>query len=903
MIFAVIVIKTVEKIMANAHETKARIQEIRSRVFQEPSNEESKKDISDVTLEQNPEIKKPEKLIIKEIKQDVMKPVKLAPEEIKTDFMEKDNFIKKDDFVNFKNQLNSDIKDYFSALDEKLTKSLNSFETKIPDIKKGSSVREQLDNEIGDIISQRMIQQSRTLNRAIEDLSGTYASTNDLSEMKKGLEEAFQRETNIKLENNLAENKKKLDLGLVANLDKLEDLNSSIRADFSSLVGEFTSSKSEIDAKLQQNEEKITLLGADVGNRIAKTSLSFANKSSALEETLFNKVEYYFSENTSNLKQLEGILTKSIISSSKEADDLKHNLEIRLEGSLDKLEGLNNSFREEFSSLLQKVEYGSEKSISNFKELEDRVTDSIISSSKASAAVRNDLETGLAEGLDKLEEFNNFIRQDFSSFTGGFNSSIDEIDIKLKQHEEKITLVGSDVRNKIAKIILDLTNKNRILEDSVSQRLGVSVEENVIKFNEFKGIITNSIISSFKASDSIKIDLERGLKDNLDKLEELNSSIRNDFTSVNDLIDIKINQNDDKITLLSSDTKDLFRKTTLDFKKESRALEELLVQRITDSSEENVSNLKDLEGVVTDSIISSFKASDAAKIGLEAGLKNNLDRLEELNSSIRQDFRTFVSSFTSANDEINTKLKQNEDKITLLSSNTQNTIAKTIHDIEGKNRVLGESILQKFEGESEENIKKFMKLEGSITAGFKRSNKATDALRNDLEIGLIENLDELQNFNGSIRTDFSTLINSFTSFNNKTDAKLKQNDEKITLLSSDIRNKITKLTLELKTKSSALGDSSLARTKTVSSKLSIVEGKIKNDLGELRSVIKDNLALSNDVKVHVGGLQKNIRLLESMIVKEDDLTALFQNYTLNLNIIRDVNDVQFARTHPRETGL
>ena len=51
------------------------------------------------------------------------------------------------------------------------------------------------------------------------------------------------------------------------------------------------------------------------------------------------------------------------------------------------------------------------------------------------------------------------------------------------------------------------------------------------------------------------------------------------------------------------------------------------------------------------------------------------------------------------------------------------------------------------------------------------------------------------------------------------------------------------------------------------------------------------------------GLQKNIGLLESMIVREDDLTELFQNYTLNLNIIRDVNDVQFARTHPRETGL
>ena len=883
--------------MADAHETKARIQEIRTRVFQEPSNENSNKDNTNVIPKQGLEVETTEKLIFKEIKPDFIKSEKLAPKEIKQDF------IKKDDFVNFKNQLNSDIKDYFSALDEKLTKSLHSFETKIPDIKKGSSVREQLDNEIGDIISQRMIQQSRTLNRAIEDLSGSYASTNDLNEIKKGLEEAFELETNIKLENILAENKKELDLGLVANLEKLEDLNSSIREDFSSFVGDFTSSKNEINAKLQHNEEKITLLGADVGNKIAKTSLSFANKSSALEEILFNKVEYYFSENTSNLKQLEGILTNSIINSSKASDDLQDNLEMRLEGSLDKLEGLNNSFREEFNSLLQKVECSSEKGISKFKELEDLVTKSIVSSSEASATVKNDLETGLAEGLDKLEEFNNFIRQDFSSFTGGFNSSVDEIDIKLKQHEEKITLVGSDVRNKFAKIILDLSNKNRILEDSISQRLGAGVEENAIKFNDFKGIITNSIKSSFKASDALKIDLERGLKDSLDKLEEFNSSIRNDFTSVNDLIDIKIKQNDDKLTLLSSDTMDLIRKTTLDFQKESSALEKLLVQKISDSSEENASKLRDLEGVVNDSIINSFKASDIAKTGLEVGLKDNLDKLEELNCSIRQEFSTFVSSYTSANDEINTKLKQNEDKITLLSADTQNIIAKNIHEIEGKNTILEGSILQKLEDESGENIKKFIKLEGSITAGFERSSKAADAVRTDLEIGLIENLDKLQDFNSLIRTDLSTLVSSFTSFNNKTDTKLKQNDERITILSSDIQNKITKLTLELKTKSTALGDSSLAQTKTVSSKLSIVEAKIKNDLVELRSVIKENLALSNDVKVHVNGLQENIGLLESMIVREDDLTELFQNYTLNLNIIRDVNGVQFARTHPRETGL
>ena len=69
----------------------------------------------------------------------------------------------------------------------------------------------------------------------------------------------------------------------------------------------------------------------------------------------------------------------------------------------------------------------------------------------------------------------------------------------------------------------------------------------------------------------------------------------------------------------------------------------------------------------------------------------------------------------------------------------------------------------------------------------------------------------------------------------------------------------------------------------------VSSAEIKNNMGEIRSVIKENLELSNDVTGHVDGLRQSIELLESMIVREDDLTALFQNYTLNLNINRDKN--------------
>ena len=185
MIFAPIVCLTVEKIMSESHETKARIKAIRSRVLQDSSKEKINQNDGNIISVQNFDIKRSQDTPIQEVQT---------------------NFIKKEDFKLFENQLNNDIKNYFSALDEKLNKALCNFEIKIPDIKKGSSARNQLDDEIGDIISKQMIQQSHTLNRAIEGLSDRYATTNDLGEVKRALEEAFERETDLKLEKILVEN-------------------------------------------------------------------------------------------------------------------------------------------------------------------------------------------------------------------------------------------------------------------------------------------------------------------------------------------------------------------------------------------------------------------------------------------------------------------------------------------------------------------------------------------------------------------------------------------------------------------------------------------------------------------------------------------------------------------------
>lgn len=919
--------------MADAHETKARIKEIRSRVFQEPLKEKLEKNSVNDILEQDLGEKKILELPTKEVKL---------------------NYIKNEDFINFKNELTNHIKDYFNSLEEKLNKTLNNFEVQIPDIKKGSSVREQLDDEIGDIISQRMIQQSRTLNRSIEDLSDRYASINDLSELKKGLVKVFEQETAAKFKNVLIKNKQDLEMGLVENSDQLEEFNSSIREDLSSLTVDFTSSKSEIDTKLKQNDEKITLLSSDVRNRIAKTTLNFASKNSVLEENVFQKVEFQFEESSNKLNQLEGLITNSAISSSKASAALKQDLETRLEESLYNLEGFNSSIREDFSSLLQQVEQNFKEINTKFNNLEGSVTNSIINSSKASEALKKDIDTRLEEGLDKLEAFNSFIREDHSLFVGGFTSSIDDINTKLHQTDEKINLLGSDLRNRIAKTSLDFSSKSNILEDTLFQKITCAVEENISRLSDFKAVVTDSIINSFKASDCIRKDLEVGLKDSLDNLEGFRSSVREDLNSLEGTctssivaMDRKIIQNDEKISLVSSDIKNKISEAALHFDYKNRIFEETLLQKIENGSNESKDKFKDLEVILSNSLMSSFEASDAIKIDLEAGLKDSLDKLEGFRRSIREDFESLADSVTSLSEEKDAELKQNDEKMGLFGSNMQNKISEITLAFENKNILLEKSLIEKLKYGLDENVKK---LEASLSHSIISSTEVSEAVKKDFEIGLVGNLDQLEGMKCSIQKDFDSLVSSFTASNEEIDLRLKQNDEKINLYGFDMRNGIAKISLDFAKKNSVSEKVSFREFEKVSSKLSLVEDKIEKNLHEIRLAVKDNLDLFKNLKNDVTGLRvsvveesdalsvelsalvkdcqvkisqkigmpqvesffyqkideklevfssgfgdrfetidRSIQLVESLIVSEDDLTALFQNYTLNLNITRDKN--------------
>ncbi len=85
----------------------------------------------------------------------------------------------------------------------------------------------------------------------------------------------------------------------------------------------------------------------------------------------------------------------------------------------------------------------------------------------------------------KLEEFNLLFQDHLSSLMKSLTSSNDEIGAKLKQNDDKISLLNTDVQNSIAKTKLDCANKNSATEEALFRKIESHFAENIIKI---KGI-------------------------------------------------------------------------------------------------------------------------------------------------------------------------------------------------------------------------------------------------------------------------------------------------------------------------------------------------------------------------------------------------------------------------------
>ena len=134
-------------------------------------------------------------------------------------------------------------------------------------------------------------------------------------------------------------------------------------------------------------------------------------------------------------------------------------------------------------------------------------------------------------------------------------------------------------------------------------------------------------------------------------------------------------------------------------------------------------------------------------------------------------------------------------------------------------------------------------------------------------------------------------VNSFEKNLDATTAEIFEKIDKSKLESTDFFNKNV----------SNMRDVLSEKIKSLSGELTNINNRVKENHFEITSHVDINMstiakAIDDDREYFNHKLQAasdNIQAVESMIVKEDDLTNLFQNYTLNVNIRNDLKPSKF----------
>ena len=316
--------------------------------------------------------------------------------------------------------------------------------------------------------------------------------------------------------------------------------------------------------------------------------------------------------------------------------------------------------------------------------------------------------------------------------------------------------------------------------------------------------------------------------------------------------------------------------------------------RISSLSEEAKNKLAELN-LLYDRKINDLEESLLNK--LETALEQNgkkINSIEERFLSTNQNIETLAEGFSE-------KFHHHENKTSSLNSDVQSKLSKIAQDLEGKNRSLEKLMFDKLEHISnqlknvEEKIdRKIDDVNTSIlneVSSIRASNgQKFDAL--EQEVNLLD--EKLQTDNDEVKALVldqkalleKTISDNIAASNKQMDAQFQQIEDRVKSFEKDHDATTVRLSEEIK---------------SLSGELTILNNLVKEKHFEIASHVDINMstitkAIENDREYFNHKLQAasdNIQAVEAMIVKEDDLTKLFENYTLNVNIRNDVKPSKF----------
>ncbi|MDA9100845.1 hypothetical protein N9J94_06250, partial [Planktomarina sp.] len=454
--------------------TKDRIQEIRNRVFQEVSDAPDQeieeivigaKDVpagADLSVVDTAENAVPVQEPITEVSETdataTSSTAEVAEDEPGTENVPNEKLKHQEiqDFEKIKIQIAEEINAEFALLTKQTDERLTNFETKIPDIEKGSKVRDELLHDIDLMISQKVNEQKNNIDSVIEKLEMSFASANDLVEMQESLE-------------------KSLDLGLKSNLAAGDEVGRAVKEDFASLVDNFKASNEQVDKKLKDNTDLLSSVESRVKNSL-KTVEEFSNSVREDIDPILNKIsisnkkiDTKFQNNTEEFLNLQNAIDHQQKSFAADLNRKLTNTDSKistLSTDTEKRSSELNSFlikknNDLDKAINQKIEYNSDEMEKKLLALEESVNRGINSTTETSETLKKDLDNRLKDNSGKLENLNVLIQQAIIAF-----------ETKLAASNEKTAIENQkNIADRLLSLKRTLEAQQKFFSDSFSEKL------------------------------------------------------------------------------------------------------------------------------------------------------------------------------------------------------------------------------------------------------------------------------------------------------------------------------------------------------------------------------------------------------------------------------------------------
>ncbi len=799
----------------SSQRTKDRIQEIRNRVFQETSsapkisNEDANIDKSNDVLEANKALIDPSQKLeaaqeasnelptaeVTEASSSVSVATNEAPKQHNSD--KKSVHQEVIDFESLKVQITDEINTEFSLLKKRTDEKLTDFVSKIPDIQKGSKIRDELLHDIEIMISQKVIEQNQSIDGLIKKLEMSFASANDLVEMQENLEKSVSQKFESDLE--FASSKfNTLDAKLDNNIVTADEFNRSIRTDVEALTDYFRSANEKADKKLENNSVSLSSIETRIKNSL-KT----------VEE--FN----------SFIREDIDLNIKKLISSNKKFDT-------KFQNSTDEFLNLQNGIDDQHkflaADLNRKIKQTDNKINGFTTDTENRSTEInsslIIKINNLEKSVNQKFDTEIKDGADRLLSLKRTLeaQQKFlsDSFSQKVKTNNDPIIAELRQLDKKYDTKVSAI---------DAQQKS--LSDSFSQKLKTNNDPIMDKL----GQLDKKYDAKVSAIDA--------------QQKSLSDSFSQKLKTNNDPIIAELGQLDKKYdTKVSAISSSLENHLSSAFSRQEKKIETL---------RQEIKILKDtarVEGVEVKSLLNKQKTTIFDQMTNSKAEFDKKIRLQTDHTDGK--FALAIQKFTQNAVEVDKNIKLQE----VNNDSSFNLLKQEFKDIKNEfaidlNKKIDSHLIE-FSKSRKENITALLGLKESFE---KKVNAISSTFENTQDI----NQDKLNKLESLVTADG---LESSTN--------LKKEIEKLT-------SKIYESNTKLSTKLITLIDEC---KNTVSQKIG---------MPEVESFFNDEMnqkldTFSNRMGDHFQTIHKNIKTVEELIVKEDDLTELFKNYALNLTI-------------------